>query len=145
MKKVKKLISEFQPESYELSFLPSQQTTFIGGTVKITGKKVGRPSKRIILHQKGLKVSTATITRRDKKLSTDRELSRINHLPSFEQVRLHAKDMLYPGQYIVELNYTISPKTSDALSKLKQGPPDRTLVPSIDEPEAWAKATFESK
>ena len=63
------------------------------GSVTIKGKKVGRPSERITLHQKGLKVISATITRHDKKGNQTFEVERINLQKSYDEVRLHAKDL----------------------------------------------------
>ena len=113
--------------------------------LEITGKKLPPPSKRITLHQKGIKIVNAKITRLDKRGANDYEIVRINHLPTFEQVRLHTKEIMYPGPYQIELEYKLTPEKLKALRALGSNKPNRTLLPSIDEPEAWAAASFEIK
>ena len=122
MRKVAKLYAWFQPERYELDTSK--------GRVKIFGNKIKPPSKRITLHQKGLKITEAQIVRHDKKGDQKFAVARINHLPTFEQVRLHAKETLFPGHYEIIINFSPKPK-------LKSKLPKRQLFPCIDEPEAW--------
>lgn len=116
----------FKPEKYKL----------VNNKLKIVGKKVGPPSKRITLHQKGLKITEAQIVRHDKKGDQQFEVARINHLPTMQQVRLHTSETLFPGYYEITLNF--SPKRD-----LKSNLPNRELFPCIDEPEAWANASPE--
>lgn len=130
MKKQPNLLESFDPASYRL--YPKK------GLLIISGQKLGRPSKRITLHQKGLKVTDAQIIKHDKKGDLQKEVSRINHLPTFEQVRIHGDEMLYPGKYTLRLSYRL-PKTYDNQK------PSRNWLPSIDEPAAWANATLEIK
>ncbi len=104
--------------------------------VQIVGKKIGPPSKRISLHQKGLKITGAQISRQDKRGVQDFSVVRINHLPTSEQVRLHTKETLFPGYYEISLNFL--PKHD-----FKSDLPKRELFPCIDEPEAWDSASFE--
>lgn len=127
-----RLYARFRPEKYELDVSEGQ--------VIIFGKKIGPPSKRVTLHQKGLIITSAKITRLDKKGATEHNVVRINHLPTFEQVRLHSADMLYPGQYIIGLSFQLNPQKIRALKNLGDKKPSRDLLPSIDEPEAWANA-----
>lgn len=136
-KKKTSLYEHFQPAKYSLSL--------DGGTCRliIEGKKLPPPSKRIILHQNGLKITAAKITRQDKRGPTEHETTRINHLPTFEQVRLHTTGMLYPGQYVIELNYRLDSQKIQALRNLGNKKPGRDLLPCIDEPEAWANANLE--
>lgn len=129
-------------------FIPAQYVLGIDGkkmALIILGKKIGAPSKRITLHQKGLKVTSAKITRQDKRGPSEHEVIRINHLPTFEQVRLHTAGILYPGPYIIELIYQLNPNKLEALKKLGDKKPNRSLLPSIDESDAWANASFEIK
>ncbi|MDO8591537.1 MAG: hypothetical protein Q7R60_01255 [bacterium] len=137
MGKANNLHSQFRPEKYELDILE--------GRVIIFGRKLPPPSKRITFHQKGLKIISAKITRLDKKGATEHDVARINHLPTFEQVRLHTASMLYPGQYIIELSFQLDPQKIKALKNLGDKKPSRHLLPSIDEPEAWDNASFEIK
>ncbi len=132
MKKLKKLQLQFQPQSYELRFEPSGTQA----SLLILGNKVDRPSHRITLHQKKLKISAAKINRKDKKGVVEFSVDRINHLNSFEEARLHTKETLYPGQYEILLEYQLPALQYTAMT------PSREIMPSIDEPEAWAKAQF---
>ena len=129
MKKAKLLYSEFQPTGY---FLSQNDST---NTLVIVGRKVGRPSRRITLHQRKLKITDAKIEPESDKTSGV-EIDRINSLASFEQVRIHAKQVLYPGVYKITISYK---NPSSAVSH------SRDFMPSIDEPEAWAKAKLEIK
>lgn len=138
-KKIIELYKLFQPEKYEL-VLDGDECRLI-----ITGKKMPPPSKRITLHQKGLKITSAKITRLDKKGAAEHDVTRINHLPTFEQVRLHIAGLLYPGRYIIELSYRLGPEKLQMLKALGNEKPHRDLLPCIDEPDAWANASFEIK
>ena len=129
----------FQPQNYSLS-VDGNKCRLV-----ITGKKLPPPSKRITLHQKGLKITSAKIIRNDRRGPTEHDVARINHLPTFEQVRLHTAGMLYPGVYVIELSYRLNPDKLQQLKKLGDKKPSRDLLPSIDEPEASGSASFEIK
>lgn len=135
MKHIQLLAKLFVPSSYRLVLNQTGGDTDAEGLITIAGKKMPPPSKRITLHQKGLKITGAQIVRRDKKGDQQFSVARINHLPTFQQVRLHTKETLFPGYYEILVNFTPQP---DLKSKL----PKRQLFPCIDEPEAWAKASF---
>lgn len=127
-----------------------------GGSVVITGKKAGRPSQRITFHQKGLDITEAHIRRSDKKGEKAYDVSRINKQSSFDEVRLHCDEMLYPGEYTVTLKF--SGKITRNMEGIypcffEQDGTEQKLIatqfeshhardafPCIDEPEA--KATF---
>ena len=132
----KKLNEAFLPERYELSLSGSECR------LVIAGQKLPPPSQRISLHQKGLKIIKAEIVRADKRGPKEYEVIRINHLPTIQQVRLHTKELLYPGRYQIVLNYKLSPDKVKQLSELGDNKPNRELVPSVDEPEAWAVASY---
>jgi aminopeptidase N len=104
-KSVTRLFSQFQPAHYELSLDLDKSAMNYTGSVTIRGKKVGRPSERITLHSKGLKVTSASIIKHDKKGDMPVEVERINPQKSFDEIRLHAKDMVYPGEYTVTLEF----------------------------------------
>lgn len=63
------------------------------------------PSKRITLNQKNTKVLNAKIIYKHIKGDIEFEVSRINHIKSFEEIRLHTNNILYPGTYVVTLEY----------------------------------------
>jgi hypothetical protein len=73
--------------------------------VVIEGQKLPPPSKRITLHQKNIKILNAKIIYKHKKGDIEFEVIRINHLKSFGEVRLHTNSILYPGTYLVTLEY----------------------------------------
>ncbi len=158
-KRVKRLYGEFHPRNYALSVTPDAEKMNFTGTVTITGTKIGRPSKRLTFHQKDLVITKATATKHDKK-GTQQEvnLERINTHQTYNEVRLHASEMLYPGEYTITLEFsgTIKAKSMQGLypcyfehdGKQKmllatqfESHFAREVFPCIDEPEA--KATFE--
>ena len=134
------------------------------GHVTIQGKKVGRPSKRLTLHQNGLKVTSAKVVKHDKKGDQELAVTRINNQNSLNEVRLHTEGMVYPGDYTLELTFEapitlgmtgIYPcffKEGGAAGEGKDAPDKKLLAtqfeshhareafPCIDEPEA--KAVF---
>jgi len=156
-KNVTRLFEQFQPESYELLLHPDKESMTFTGTVTIVGKKVGRPSKRLTFHQKELRITSAKVVKHDKKGATDVAVSRINNQDSFDEVRLHADEMIYPGKYTVtlEFNGTINRQMNglypcffthegqekQLIATQFESHHAREAFPCIDEPEA--KATFD--
>jgi aminopeptidase N len=156
-KKVTRLYEQFQPEHYELTLRPDRDAMAFSGTVTIRGKKTGRPSQRLTFHQQGLKISSAKIVKHGKKGDERLEVARTNNQNSFDEVRLHAKDMVYPGEYTVAMEFEGRiTKTMHGIYPcfFKHGGKDKIILvtqfeshhareafPCIDEPEA--KATFD--
>ncbi|HVS78732.1 MAG TPA: M1 family metallopeptidase [Candidatus Saccharimonadales bacterium] len=157
MKKVKRLYSEFRPEHYELYLEPDREKAVFSGKVTISGQKVGRPSQRITLHQSGLKIKSAKLTRLDKKAGpTEISVDRINTHKSLDELRLHAKQQLFPGDYVIEVefsgkitapmhgiypcNFELGGKKKQLIATQFESHHAREAFPCIDEPEA--KATF---
>ncbi len=156
-KSVKRLFADFKPKHYILELSPNREKKTFNGMVIISGHKTGRPSKRLTFHQNGLKIKKAHITFHDKKGDQIIEVERINHHGSFDEVRLHAKHLIYPGNYTVRLEFSgkitqnmngIYPCSFEQNGKKKQliatqfeSHHAREVFPSIDEPEA--KATFD--
>jgi len=129
MKKIKKLADELMPENYNLS--PDS------GQIEISARKVGRPNKRMTLHQKNLKITAAQIIYRNKNKQVEHQVVRINHLPTLNQVRLHTAQLQYPGEYVLKLTFTGGPDNLDALREADLTNISlREYFPSIDEPEA---------
>ncbi len=156
-KKVTRLYQQFKPEHYDLSISLDHEGLKFSGLVKIKGRKTGRPSQRITLHQKDLKIISAKLTHLGKKDErTELSLDRINTQKSFDEVRLHCEKMVYPGEYEIELEFSgditkpmdgIYPcyfeqngKKQHLLATQFESHHARQAFPCIDEPEA--KATF---
>jgi aminopeptidase N len=156
-KKVTRLYQSFQPKHYIVRLDPDVNTMHLSGDVIVTGQKAGRPSQRLTFHQHGLKVKTAEIIKNDKRGDIVIPVERINHQESLNEVRLHTKEMLYPGQYTVRMSFEGDiTRNLDGIypSFFQQGDQRKTLIstqfeshhardafPCIDEPEA--KATFD--
>lgn len=155
-KSVTRLYTQFQPSHYDVTFNLDEDAMRFSGTVVIRGKKVGRPSQRITLHQHELKVTSAKVTKHDKKGDAEVTVSRINNQDTLNEVRLHADGMLYPGDYTLELNFEAPISTGMTgiyPCFFKDGETEKQLIatqfeshhareafPCIDEPEA--KAVF---
>ncbi len=157
-KTVTRLYTQFQPSHYDLSLNLDRPNMKFSGSVTITGRKTGRPSQRLTFHAKDLTVTRASVVLSDKRgETTDITIERINHHKSFNEVRLHSPDLLYPGEYTVtlEFNAVITPGmtgiypcffkndgTDDALIATQfESHHAREAFPCIDEPEG--KATFD--
>lgn len=157
MKKVTRLYDQFKPNHYILDLVPNRDDMTFTGSVIISGNKTGRPSQRLTFHQKDLKITKAHVVFHDKLGDTEVAIDRINHHASFDEVRLHAKKLLYPGKYTITLEFTgtitramngVYPCffTHDGVEKKLiatqfESHHAREVFPSIDEPEA--KATFD--
>ncbi len=156
-KDVTRLFQQFQPSHYQLDLQPDRDAMTFRGTVTITGRKVGRPSQRLTFHQKGLKVTDATVVKKDKKGEQPVNINRINSQKAYDEVRLHASQMLYPGEYIITLEFhgkitrpmsgiypsffTHDKADKQLLATQFESHHAREAFPCIDEPEA--KATFQ--
>ncbi|MGH7238810.1 MAG: M1 family metallopeptidase, partial [Candidatus Saccharimonadales bacterium] len=156
-KKVRRLFEQFHPVNYHLELRVDPDEMIFDGKVTIAGQKVGRPSQRITLHQKGLKIAEAKITKHDKSGDQIITISRINTQKTYDEVRLHSKQMIYSGNYTLELKFSgnvtrnmegIYPsffkhagKDQKIISTQFESHHAREAFPCIDEPEA--KATFD--
>jgi aminopeptidase N len=151
-----RLFEQFHPEDYDLLLDIDQDNLTFMGTVIIKGKKVGRPSQRLTFHQKGLTINAVSVVKHNKKEIENIVISRINTQESYNEVRLHGENMIYPGSYSVTIEF--SGKISKSMHGIypcffKDGGEEKKLIatqfeshhareafPCIDEPEA--KAVF---
>ncbi|HVX23817.1 MAG TPA: M1 family metallopeptidase [Candidatus Saccharimonadales bacterium] len=156
-KNVTRLYAQFQPEHYNLELNLDREALRFTGTVTIRGKKVGRPSQRLTFHQKDLTITNVEVVKHDKQGDQTVEIRRINTQKSFDEVRLHAANMIYPGNYTVTLVFEgeiTRPMNGIYPCFFKQDGIEKKLIatqfeshhareafPCIDEPEA--KATFD--
>src|SRR5665213_711183 len=130
-KSVRRLYGSFKPDSYNLDLSVDPDKMAISGTVVIDGLKGGRPSKRITFHQKNLVIKKVKVTKLDTKGNVDLKVDRINYQKSYDEVRLHFKDIVYPGRYRVELDYTGKINTQlhgVYLSKYKDGKTEKKII-----------------
>lgn len=156
-KKVRRLQAQFQPEHYRLALNVDPEKMVFSGTVTVRGRKTGRPAERLTFHQKDLKVTAAKITQHGKNGDKTLEVARINNQAGFDEVRLHAKEMVHPGDYTVVMEFKgqiTRPMNGIYPCFFKHGGKAKRLImtqfeshhareafPCIDEPEA--KATFD--
>jgi aminopeptidase N len=156
-KAVRRLFEQFQPKTYRLELRVDPEAMTFAGTVTVNGKKSGRPSERLTFHQKELRVTSATIAKLDKKGNvTDVPVAKINNQDSFDEVRLHTDEKLFPGDYEVTMKFTgdiTKPMNGIYPCFFEQDGTEQKLIatqfeshhareafPCIDEPEA--KASF---
>jgi aminopeptidase N len=131
MRSTSKAIAKFVPKEYKLTIASPVGDSAV---LEIVGERFGPPSKRLVLHQKGLKVMSASVIHKGKNKEIDHDIVRINHLPSFEEVRIHTNSPLYPGRYLISLEF--SGKRIHEAETSREDIPLRELFPSIDEPDA---------
>jgi aminopeptidase N len=156
-KQVRRLFEGFQPDHYVLDLKPNREAMTLEGTVTITGKKTGRPSQRLTLHQNGLNARSAIITKHEKSGQKAIEVDRINGQSSLNELRLHTKEKLFAGYYTITIefsgkiqesmhgvyvcNYEYQGKKQQLVATQFESHHARECFPCIDEPEA--KATFD--
>ena len=154
---VRRLFEQFEPEIYKLYLHPDKTTMHFQGSLLLKGVKKGRPSKRIVLHAKKLKITSAQITHLSRHGKSDIVVSRIVFHAGYNEVRLHSDSLIYPGEYEIELNYSAKitrpmeglypcyydrdGKQEVILATQFESHHAREVLPCIDEPEA--KAIFE--
>lgn len=156
-KTVKRLFNEFHPIKYSLDIIPSREDMLFTGKVIIRGMKIGRPSKRITLHQKGLQIISAKVIKHNKHSDQEIKLKRINVHKRFDELRIHTENIISPGTYTITLEFTgkitrnmdgiypcyFNDKNQQQILIATQFESHhaREVFPCIDEPEA--KATFD--
>ncbi|HSX27627.1 MAG TPA: M1 family metallopeptidase [Patescibacteria group bacterium] len=156
-KKVRRLFEQFEPRHYILDLKPDKQAMTFNGSVIISGKKTGRPSRRLTFHQKGLKILVAHVTRHTKNGDQKVDVARVNSQNKYDEVRLHTHELLYPSSYTVRLEFSgkitknmsgVYPcffeyegRDESLIATQFESHHAREVFPCIDEPQA--KATFD--
>lgn len=156
-KAAERLVRSFKPEHYQLLLDIDPEKKHFSGSVIIRGRKTGRPSSRITLHQKGLKIKSASIIHHHKNGKQDIELARHNTHKAYDELRIHSKNILYPGSYelsiefeagitqqahgIYPCSYIENGQVKTIIATQFESHHAREAFPCVDEPEA--KAVFE--
>jgi puromycin-sensitive aminopeptidase len=157
-KKVTRLYGQFAPEKYKLEIKISEDKESFSGKAIIAGRKTGRPSSRITLHQKDLKILSSKIINWDKKGNRlEIPIKRTVLHNSLDELRLHSEANMYPGNYEIELDFSgkitlnmdgVYPcffehngQKKKLIATQFESHHAREAFPCIDEPEA--KAVFE--
>ncbi len=155
-KTVRRFYKELKPSNYELHITPDTANFTFSGKVLIRLLKTGRPSQRLTFHQVDLKIDSARITKLDKKGTHQLIVRRINTQNSLNEVRIHTEELVYSGEYEVELHFkgkitrgmtglypcffNYHDEEHTLLATQFESHHAREVFPCIDEPEA--KATF---
>ncbi len=156
-KQIRRLYDQFHPKNYVLSLTLDPTALTFSGEVVIKGQKVGRPSKRLTFHQKNLNVTSVKVTKHSKDGDKEVKIIRVNKQATFNELRIHSDELIYPGQYTIDIQF--SGKITRQMNGIypsffKEGKESKKLLatqfeshhareafPCIDEPEA--KATFD--
>lgn len=154
----KQLISQFNPDTYDLSLELDKKNKTIKGSLKISGLRRSKPSYRITLNQNNLKVSSVKLFKIDKGQRTELKISRLVHHNKLQELRIHTENQLLSSKYEIELEYQgkISTKgasgvytshwvnennnSNEIIATQFQPHYAREIMPCIDEPQA--KAVF---
>lgn len=139
-----KLSTNFRALEYKLVD-KSLTASSLCGQVIIKGHKIGPLSRRLTFHQQNLKIKDAIIIYHGKKGLVQLRLTRIIHHKSYQQVRLHTEEMIYPGIYEIKITYCSSFRPAADFDGVVQqrlaSGGTREIFPSIDEPPQNAKFT----
>jgi aminopeptidase N len=150
---MQKLFNSFKPKKYDLLLAIDYKNNTFRGQVEISGHKTGRPSQRLTLHQKDLKIIKSEILdSKGEAISVDR----INHHRRYDEVRFHTTNKLHAGTYKIVANFegkitstmhgmypaffTHNGKRKKIIATQFESHHAREVFPCIDEPEA--KAVF---
>ncbi len=155
--KVKRLYKDLKPSHYDVSIKFDIPKMTFKGRVELQAKVTKRPSKRITLHLKDLKVLKAQVFILQNKQKKEIKVERINTHNRYQELRLHFDKLIYAGDYLIVIDY--EGKINDSLNGIYpsyykdkkeliiltqfESHYAREALPCVDEPEA--KATFKLK
>jgi puromycin-sensitive aminopeptidase len=155
-KKVTRLYKQFAPDNYNIIIKLGEDKRSFTGSVEIFGKKTDRPNQRITLHQKELRISNVKLVKKDKTSDQNIDVSRVVLQNSYDELRIHTEDKIYPGEYKISMDFAGSitknmdgiypcffnedDKQKELIATQFESHHAREAFPCIDEPEA--KATF---
>ncbi len=160
MSNVHRLYRQFEPTNYKLEIYPDKERMTFRGKVEIIGQRNGRPSKRIVLHSKDLKIKSASVFKIGKNsVPEEIKVERTVIQRSYDELRIHSDQNIFAGKYIVNIEfygkitrrmsglypcfYDQGDKEEIILATQFESHHAREVFPCIDEPEA--KAVFELK
>lgn len=152
--KVKRLYKYLKPSSYDVSIDLNLEKMTFKGSVIISAKVTKRPSNRITLHQKDLKILGAKVYFINKGQKEEIPVSRINRHLKYDELRIHFDKLIYPGDYLIMVDYEAkiteslngiypsyyNDKKETIIATQFESHYAREAFVCIDEPEA--KATF---
>ncbi|HMS50668.1 MAG TPA: M1 family metallopeptidase, partial [Candidatus Saccharibacteria bacterium] len=157
MKNVRRLYDQFHPQHYILDLTPDRNKMVFNGTVIVSGHKVGRPNRRIVMHQKGLRIHKVHVIHHSKDGDREMPIDRMNHHGAYDEIRLHSGSPLPNGSYTISMSFkgaitramngmypcffTHDKKEKVLIGTQFESHHAREVFPCIDEPEA--KATFD--
>lgn len=104
-KKTKHLFNQFKPNNYNLSLNIDKAKLTFSGKVIINGQKKGRPSKRISLHQRDLKIISAKIIKYEKSVEQTIKVAKIYCHKSYDELRVHTDQLINAGKYTIEIEF----------------------------------------
>lgn len=138
---------DLNPDLYKLNLDLSQ--TPLQGTILISGTRKYKPSHRITLHQKDLKIQKVRLYTQRRKISYELSIERVNYLPTMEQVRIHTKELIYPGEIKLEVVFFSNLKPAEYIKIVSFSKQQlmshflRAYFPLVDELQSKKNAEFE--
>ncbi|MGH7234646.1 MAG: hypothetical protein ACREF7_04355, partial [Candidatus Saccharimonadales bacterium] len=84
---VRRLYAMFEPQTYKLQLHPNKNTMSFTGTLQLSGRKTGRPAKRIVLHAQKLKITSAKLAHNARDGRHEIKVTRIVSHAGYEELR----------------------------------------------------------
>lgn len=88
--------------------------------IHVSGQRSGRPSQRLTLKTRALKLVEVKISLTQKNKVIDFSVNRINYLPTQGETRIHLSGLLYPGKYNIEFKILKTADTDKLLADFNE-------------------------